>query len=64
MPRVKYTEKKSGGRDSETTGPRGTGDLGASARRGGCGPGDRDPEEEGELGGSEVVGESSEASGK
>ena len=63
MPKLKYTERKTGGRDSEATGPRGTGVLGASDWRGGCGSGGKEPEEEGE-GGSVVVGDSFEASGK
>ena len=64
MPKVKYTARKVGDRDSETAGPIGIGDLGASVRRGGCGPGEGDLEEEEEVVGSEQFGESSEASGK
>ena len=63
MPKIKFTERKTGGRDSEATRPGGTGVLGASARGIGSGPGGEDLEEEGE-GGSIVVGGSFEASGR
>ena len=62
MPNLKYTQRKTGGRDSEATGPGGTGVLGATVRRGGRGSGGPEPEEE-EEGGSVVVGGSSEVSG-
>ena len=66
MPRVKYTERKSGGRDSEAIPSGGTGDLRASARGVGSGLGGERPEgeEEEEAGASVVVGGSPEASGR
>ena len=63
MPKLKYTARKSGDRDSESTGPSGAGDLGASVGESGCGSGDGNREEEGEVVGSEFFGESSEAFG-
>ena len=64
MPKIKYTERKSGGIDSEATGSGGTGDLRASARGIGSGLGGERPEEEEERGGSAVVRGSPEASGR
>ena len=63
MPKVKYTARKVRDRHSETAKPSGAGDLAASVRRSGCGPGDGDQEEEGGVVGSDMFGESSEALG-